>query len=72
VAVSAGVKTVSIFGPVDPQVYGPYPMANHTVVQKLLPCQPCYRRFRMANCGHISCLGELSVEEVYRKVQNIL
>ena len=72
VAVSAGVKTVSIFGPVDPQVYGPYPMANHTVVQKLLPCQPCYRRFRMANCGHISCLGELSVESVYRKVQSIL
>jgi heptosyltransferase II len=72
VAVAVGVKTVSIFGPVDPQVYGPYPMADHTVVQKLLPCQPCYRRFRMANCGHISCLSELSVQEVYRKVQNIL
>jgi lipopolysaccharide heptosyltransferase II len=72
VAEAVGVKTVSIFGPVDPHVYGPYPVANHTVVQKLLPCQPCYRRFRMAECGHISCLGELSVEEVYRKVQNIL
>ncbi len=67
VAASVGVKTVSIFGPVDPLVYGPYPPANHTVVQKRLACQPCYRRFRMANCGHISCLGELSVEEVYRK-----
>jgi lipopolysaccharide heptosyltransferase II len=72
VATAVGAKTVSIFGPVDPLVYGPYPAANHTVAQKHLPCQPCYRRFRMANCGHISCLGELSVEEVYRKVQNIL
>jgi len=72
VAEAVGVKTVSIFGPVDPQVYGPYPVSGHTVVQKHLPCQPCYRRFRMADCGHISCLGELSVEEVYRKVQNIL
>jgi lipopolysaccharide heptosyltransferase II len=72
VAAAVGVKTVSIFGMVDPQVYGPYPMANHTVVQKGLPCQPCYRRFRMARCGHISCLRDLSVEEVYRKVQNIL
>ena len=72
VAEAVGVKTVSIFGPVDPQVYGPYPLVNHTVVQKGLPCQPCYRRFRMANCGHINCLGELSVEEVYRKVQKIL
>ena len=72
VAVAAGVKTVSIFGPVDPRVYGPYPPSGHTVVQKDLPCQPCYRRFRMANCGHISCLNELSVQEVYRKVQDIL
>jgi len=72
VAEAVGVKTVSIFGPVDPQVYGPYPASGHTVVQKGLPCQPCYRRFRMARCGHISCLVELSVEEVYRKVQNIL
>jgi heptosyltransferase II len=72
VAAAVGVKTVSIFGPVDPQVYGPYPVANHTVVQKILPCQPCYRRFRMANCGHISCLGELSVEEVYGKIKHFL
>ncbi len=70
VAAAVGVKTVSIFGPVDPQVYGPFPSADHTVVQKLLPCQPCYRRFRMANCGHINCLGELSVEEVYDKIKH--
>jgi ADP-heptose:LPS heptosyltransferase len=72
VAVAVGVNTVSIFGPVDPQVYGPYPVANHTVAQKGLPCQPCYRRFRMSQCSHVSCLRDLSVEEVYRKVQNIL
>ena len=72
VAVSVGVRTVSIFGPVDPRGYGPYPIADHAVVKKGLPCQPCYRRFRQAGCGHISCLGELSVEEVYRKVRNIL
>ena len=73
VAVAVGVKTVSIFGPVDPQVYGPYPSANHiTVLQKGLPCQPCYRRFRKAYCAHISCLRDLSVEEVYRKVEHLL
>ncbi len=72
VAEAVGVKTVSIFGPVDPHVYGPYPATTRAVVQKGLPCQPCYRRFRMARCEHISCLGELSVEEVYRKVQYIL
>lgn len=72
VAVAAGSKTVSIFGPVDERVYGPYPAAGQGVVKKNLPCQPCYRRFRRADCGHIRCLNDLTVEEVLRKVEEIL
>ena len=72
VAVAVGIPTVSIFGPVDPMVYGPFPSKGHQVVQKSLACQPCYRRFRMASCLHLSCLQELSVEQVYRKVKEIL
>lgn len=67
-AVAAGAKTVSIFGPVDPAVYGPYPSAGHTVIQKGLPCQPCYRNFRMSDCGHQACLQSLSVEEVFNHI----
>ena len=72
VAAAAGVRTLSIFGPVDPQVYGPYPVAGHIVARKSLPCQPCYRRFRQARCGHIRCLTELSVEEVYSKAVDLI
>ena len=72
VAVAVGLKALSIYGPVDPKVYGPYPPAEHVTVQKGLPCQPCYRRFRMPHCSHISCLRDLSVEEVYRKVESLL
>ena len=71
-AVASGVKTVSIFGPVDEQVYGPYPRHNHIVVTKGLSCQPCYRNFRMSNCRHLSCLNSLEVDEVLRKVEEIL
>ena len=72
VAVAAGSKTVSIFGPVDEIVYGPYPSGIHKVVKKDLACQPCYRRFRRADCAHIRCLNELTVEEVFGKVEEIL
>lgn len=72
VAVASGVTTVSIFGPVDDRVYGPYPDHNHRVVKKNLVCQPCYRRFRMADCSHISCLSQLDVEDVLRKVEEVL
>jgi lipopolysaccharide heptosyltransferase II len=72
VAVAVGTQTVSLFGPVDERVYGPYPRGKHIVVKKHLACQPCYRRFRMAQCDHIRCLGSISVEEVYQKLEGIL
>ena len=74
VAVAAGAKTVSIFGPVDEIVYGPYgALANHhLVVTKEIACRPCYRKFRRAECHHISCLGLIDVEEVLEKVVMLL
>ena len=71
-AVAVGATTVSIFGPVDDLVYGPVRHDNHLVVKKDLACRPCYRRFRMARCSHISCLGTIGVEEVFEKVEIFL
>ncbi|MCK5180086.1 MAG: lipopolysaccharide heptosyltransferase II [Candidatus Omnitrophica bacterium] len=72
IAAAAGVQTVSIFGPVDENVYGPYPIGNHIVVKKEIACQPCYRRFRKAKCEHISCLNQLTVEEVLERIKEAL
>ena len=72
VAVAVGAKTVSIFGPVDPLVYGPVRHDDHLVVTKDLACRPCYRRFRMARCNHISCLGTIEAEEVFERVESLL
>ncbi len=74
-AVAAGAKTVSIFGPVDEKVYGPYaPLEReqHLVVSKNLACRPCYRRFRRSECEHISCLHTISVQDVLVKVESLL
>lgn len=72
VAVAAGTRTVSIFGPVDENVYGPYPKENHLVVKKDIACQPCYRRFRMADCPHHNCLNLLNAHEVFEKIKESL
>jgi ADP-heptose:LPS heptosyltransferase len=69
VAVAAGARTASIFGPVDDKVYGPYPSENHIVVTKDLACRPCYRRFRRAHCDHLSCLNELTAEDVLGRIE---
>ncbi len=73
IAVALGVKTVSLFGPVDEDVYGPWlPQNQHFVAAHDIPCRPCYRRFRMTDCKHISCLQQLDVETVFQKVRQLL
>ena len=72
IAVAAGVQTASIFGSVDETVYGPYPIGSHIVIKKEIACRPCYQRFRKAACGHISCLNQITVEEVLERIEEIL
>ena len=74
IAVALGVKTVSIFGPVDDKVYGPYPPSEkHIVIKKDLPCRPCYYNFKMPVCErNRECLKEISVDEVFEAAKNVL
>jgi len=62
-AVALGTKTVSIFGPVDEAVYGPYPISErHKVVKAgMVSCRPCYGRFKLPECRHAGrCLTEIN------------
>ena len=75
IAASQGVRTVSIFGPVDPQVYGPYPKTpNHRVVRKdNLPCRPCYHRFKLPPCPYErACLTQIEPAEVLEACEEVL
>ncbi|MFH1753519.1 MAG: glycosyltransferase family 9 protein [Candidatus Omnitrophota bacterium] len=66
VAVAAGSRTVSIFGPSDQRVYGPYPVNERNItVTKGIECRPCYKKFRVPDCKTLECLNKLEVEDVF-------
>lgn len=69
-----GVKTVSIYGPVDERVYGPYGADTpHAVLKKDVPCRPCYADFSFPPCLHQRrCLTELGVAEVVQAAEKIV
>jgi ADP-heptose:LPS heptosyltransferase len=68
-----GVKTVSIFGPVDEKVYGPYPNGTpHQVLTQDVPCRPCYQNFHFPPCPHQrQCLEKLGIEKVVAALEKI-
>lgn len=73
IAVALGVPTVSIFGPVNELVYGPFAtdMAKHIVVADRSKCEPCYSKFRHKKCYTQSCLHSLSQEKVLDAARKI-
>lgn len=75
-AVSQHVKTVSIFGPVDPKVYGPYTREpeRHRVIRRYdLMCQPCYHRFRLPPCPYErACLSTIEPDQVLEACVELL
>ena len=72
-SVAVGIKTVSIFGPVDERVYGPFGNSeDHCVINSGILCRPCYRNFRMVACQHSRCLQDISVDDVFDGVKKIL
>lgn len=74
-AKALGVKTVSIFGPVDEAVYGPYPASSGDLVIKSeeASCRPCYDQFKLPECGYGNkCLKDITPEEVAASCAKLL
>jgi len=59
-AVALGTASVSIFGPTDPSMTGPYG-PGHAVVRRNLDCSPCFKR----RCPYNhECMSQIGVEEL--------
>jgi len=72
IANSQGVKTISIFGPVDELVYGPYPKnEKNIVISSDADCRPCYKKFKLPACEHKKCLEDISVDKVFKLLEGL-
>ncbi len=69
IAALVGVRTVSLFGPTDPQRTAPRGEA-HRHLRRDLECSPCFER--VCPLGHHRCMKEISPEEVAEEVEGIL
>lgn len=68
IAAAVGVKVVSLHGPTDFELTGPFG-SNRVAISEALDCSPCYRRGYIEGCGNPVCMDRISVERVYREVK---
>lgn len=72
-AIALKKKTVSIFGPVDERVYGPYPPCERyiTVISED-SCRPCYNNFKYVKCETLNCLKHIGTDKVIKAAEILI
>jgi len=74
-AAALGVPVVALFGPTNWQRLHPW-IGHHTIVRGNLPCMPCFyyssRPLRCVANLDYACMREISVDEVFAAVQNLM
>lgn len=75
-AVALNRPTISIYGPTDPAISGPYPRPGQTavVLRTGIACSPCYNALATAECpyGNQICMRHLTVDRVREAVRRVL
>jgi len=73
IAVALGINTVSVFGPVDDVVYGPYPASEkHIVIKEDINCRPCYKGFKFKECDNRLCLLNIKPLDIVKSAEKLL
>jgi ADP-heptose:LPS heptosyltransferase len=75
-AVALNRPTISVYGPTDPAISGPYPRPGQTaiVLRTGIGCSPCYNALSTAECpyGNTNCMHHLTVDHMYNTVRRVL
>jgi lipopolysaccharide heptosyltransferase II len=67
IASAVGTPFIALFGPTDSRRHLP-PGKNYIVMNKELPCSPCYK----TDCRKKSCMVQISPAEVFEAVMKLL
>lgn len=71
IADALGVKTLTIFGPTNPKLYGAYSdKAEYLTLN--IECQYCHGTVKLVECTDRICLSNITVQQVYGKAREIL
>lgn len=71
IAAAVGTPCVALFGPTDPMRHQPYG-EGHTLIERPVPCRPCYKRTCMYNDIPYLCMKEIETSHVLDVALEIL
>ena len=70
IAAAVGTPMLAIFGPTDPDVWGPRG-ENVTIIRGRAPCSPCSREKRL-ECENRQCVLSVNADRVWDQLQGAM
>lgn len=70
IAYTLGVPTLALFGPTSENRSGPLGISS--IVTAPVSCRPCYRGQKRIECEHMSCMRNITVDNVEREFFRLL
>jgi ADP-heptose:LPS heptosyltransferase len=69
IASALNIKTITIFGPSDPNLFGP---KNNSVaiINESFKCMPCISKNGLYGCKYAHCMWSIAVNNVYERIIN--
>ena len=62
-------KIIALFGPTSPEITGPFPATNVTIIRKDVGCKsPCY----VVSCKDNRCMKAITVDDVIAEVKRLI
>ncbi|UCD71575.1 MAG: glycosyltransferase family 9 protein [Syntrophobacterales bacterium] len=69
-AAAVGIPTIALFGPTDPEIWGPRG-ERVAILEKHLGCSPCTQE-ELEGCNQQRCLELIEVEEVIERAKSLM
>ena len=69
-AAISGTRTISIYGPTNPDKTGVFGKVSVRVFNKKIECGPCYKLGYIQGCGKPVCMTDISAEEIFAFMNN--
>ena len=61
-------KIIALFGPTDPNITGPFPLTNVTIIRKDIGCKiPCY----VTDCKDNRCMKLITPDELIKRIKSL-
>jgi ADP-heptose:LPS heptosyltransferase len=71
IASALNTPTIAVYGPTNPDRYGPYKNPASKVIRPVVDCAPCYKDGYIKDCKDMKCWNSISPFDIIEMIKDL-